>query len=205
MTYCTYTRNRANGKTSYFHIFIFFRDVSAATTHQSHLLGLVFFPPHRDSSRESTAWYLQNLSFFLLPPTPPPPPNENNMSVTYSSTRGGQKNLDFRTVVMQGLAHDRGLFVPDWMPTVTTEELESWRSLSYADLAVKVISKFVQEDQVPLVKLEDIVKRSCGAFRSPDVTPVVAVDGHYVLVRLLLLDEMIFLFPSAFPSFCVLL
>ena len=105
------------------------------------------------------------------------------MSVTYSSTRGGQKNLDFRTVVMQGLAHDRGLFVPDSMPTVTTAELESWRSLSYPDLAVKVISKFVKEDQVPLAKLEDIVKRSCGAFRSPEVTPVIPVAGHYVLVR----------------------
>ena len=68
------------------------------------------------------------------------------MSVTYSSTRGGQKNLDFRTVVMQGLAHDRGLFVPDSMPSVTSGELESWRSLSYPDLAVKVISKFVKED-----------------------------------------------------------
>lgn len=105
------------------------------------------------------------------------------MSVTYSSTRGGQKNLDFRSVVMQGLAHDRGLFVPDSMPTVAKDELESWRSLSFPDLAVKVISKFVKEDQVPAAKLEDIVKRSCAAFRSADVTPVVSVGGHYVLVR----------------------
>lgn len=103
-------------------------------------------------------------------------------SVTYSSTRGGQRNMDFRSVVMQGLAHDRGLFVPDTMPTVTTAELESWRSLSFPDLAVKVIGKFVQDDQVPTAKLEDIVKRSCAAFRSPEVTPVVPVGGHQVLV-----------------------
>lgn len=105
-------------------------------------------------------------------------------SVTYSSTRGceTQKNLTFRDVVMTGLAHDRGLFVPDEFPTVTNEEIESWRSLSYADLAIKVISKFVQEDQVPLVELERIIKVSCAAFRSPDVTPLVEVNGHYVLV-----------------------
>jgi threonine synthase len=103
-------------------------------------------------------------------------------SVTYSSTRGGQKSLDFRTVVMTGLAHDRGLFVPDVLPTVTKEELEAWRPLSYPDLAVKIISKFVQDDQVPHRKLEDIVKRSCAAFRSPDVTPVVDVAGHAILV-----------------------
>ncbi|KAG7346272.1 threonine synthase [Nitzschia inconspicua] len=102
-------------------------------------------------------------------------------SVTYSSTRGGQKNLDFRTVVMTGLARDKGLFVPDAIPQVTKDELESWRTLKYPDLAVKVISKFVQEDQVPAEKLEDIVKRSCAAFRHEDVTPVVSVGGHKIL------------------------
>lgn len=104
-------------------------------------------------------------------------------SITYSSTRGceTQKNLSFRTVVMTGLAHDRGLFVPDSFPQVSKDELESWRSLSYADLAVQVISKFVGEDQVPRAKLEDIVKRSCGAFRSEEVTPVIEVGGHAIL------------------------
>eukprot|EP00538_Stauroneis_constricta_P004592 CAMPEP_0119546100 /NCGR_PEP_ID=MMETSP1352-20130426/656_1 /TAXON_ID=265584 /ORGANISM="Stauroneis constricta, Strain CCMP1120" /LENGTH=472 /DNA_ID=CAMNT_0007590763 /DNA_START=96 /DNA_END=1514 /DNA_ORIENTATION=+ len=102
-------------------------------------------------------------------------------SITYSSTRGGQKNLDFRTVVMTGLAHDRGLFVPDSFPTVSKDELEQWRGLSYADLAVNVIAKFVGEDQVPAEKLADIVKRSCAAFRHEDVTPVIQVGGHAVL------------------------
>lgn len=91
--------------------------------------------------------------------------------------------MDFRSVVMQGLARDRGLFVPDEMPTVTPSELASWRSLSYPDLAVQVISKFVKDDQVPFDKLSDIVHRSCAAFRSPEVTPLVEVNGHHVLVR----------------------
>jgi threonine synthase len=90
--------------------------------------------------------------------------------------------LDFRTVVMTGLARDRGLFVPDTIPQVTNEELESWRCLSFPDLAVKVISKFVHADQVPTEKLEDIVRRSCAAFRHKDVTPVVSVGGHKILV-----------------------
>jgi threonine synthase len=106
-------------------------------------------------------------------------------SITYSSTRGGQKNLDFRTVVMTGLAHDRGLFVPDSFPEVTNEELESWRGLSFPDLAVNVISKFVKEDQVPADKLEDIVKRSCASFRHEDVTPLIKIGGHCVLVSCL--------------------
>lgn len=105
----------------------------------------------------------------------------NEKSTTYSSTRGGQKNLDFRTAVMTGLAHDRGLFVPDSFPQVTTEELAAWKSLSFKKLAVEVIRKFVKDDQVPLEKLRDIVYRSCDAFRSEDVTPVIDIAGHSIL------------------------
>lgn len=93
--------------------------------------------------------------------------------------------MDFRSVVMTGLAYDRGLFVPDTIPSVSKEELDEWRNLSYPELAVKVISKFVGEDQVPLEKLSDIVTRSCAAFRHKDVTPVINVGGHSVLVSIL--------------------
>lgn len=83
---------------------------------------------------------------------------------------------------MRGLAHDKGLFVPDTVPSVSVGELEEWRSLSFPDLAVKVLSKFVGENDVPRESLVDIVRRSCGAFREDDVTPVVEINGHYVLV-----------------------
>ncbi|GKY93967.1 hypothetical protein MPSEU_000363600 [Mayamaea pseudoterrestris] len=102
-------------------------------------------------------------------------------SVTYSSTRGGETNLDFRSVVMQGLASDRGLFVPDTMPQVSLDELQAWRSLGFDELAVQVIRKFVGDDQVPLPTLRDIVRRSCAAFRTKEVTPLVSVGGHQVL------------------------
>lgn len=84
---------------------------------------------------------------------------------------------------MQGLAEDRGLFVPDEIPKVTPEELESWRSYSFSDMAFEVISKFVKDDQVPVDKLREIISRSALSFRSPEVTPVVSVGGHYILVR----------------------
>lgn len=109
--------------------------------------------------------------------------NAAEPSITYSSTRGGQTNLDFRAAVMTGLAYDRGLFVPDSLPKVSAAELDTWKSLSYKDLAVEVIRKFVKEDQVPYDKLKDIVGRSCDAFRSDEVTPVIDVGGHAILVR----------------------
>ena len=54
--------------------------------------------------------------------------------------------------------------------------------MSYADLATEVIGKFVCDDEVPRDVLAGIVKKSCGAFRSDEVTPLVKVDGHYILV-----------------------
>ena len=53
------------------------------------------------------------------------------------------------TAVMRGVAHDRGLFVPDTHPAVAPAELESWRSLGYAELATAIIRKFAGECEVP--------------------------------------------------------
>lgn len=103
-------------------------------------------------------------------------------SVTYSSTRGGQSHLDFGTVVLQGLARDRGLFVPDTIPTLEQGELESWRSMSFPQLTVQILQKFIGDDQVPRADLERIVHTSCDSFRHSNVTPVKMVNGHAVLV-----------------------
>jgi threonine synthase len=108
------------------------------------------------------------------------------VSVTYSSTRGGENGIDFRMVVMKGLARDRGLFVPDLIPTITMTELESWRKLAFAEVAIHVLSKFVKDDQVPFQILEQIVRKACAAFRAqPDVTPITNVGGHMILVRVI--------------------
>ena len=106
-------------------------------------------------------------------------------SVTYSSTRGQHNNVSFRDVVMIGLAKDKGLFIPDTIPQVSAEELQLWRTQyhdNYPGLALAILSKFVQDDQVPYEQLQSILQRSCAAFRHSDVTPVVSVGGHSILV-----------------------
>ena len=42
----------------------------------------------------------------------------------YSSTRGLQKNLSYNDVLLQGLARDGGLFVPNELPVFTNDELK---------------------------------------------------------------------------------
>lgn len=46
------------------------------------------------------------------------------MPIKYRSTRGKQNGLRFEEVILGGLATDRGLYVPESIPTFTIEEIE---------------------------------------------------------------------------------
>ena len=60
-------------------------------------------------------------------------------AMKYISTRGGIAPLTFRETVMEGLARDGGLMLPERIPDVR-RELVAWRNLPYAALACEVMS-----------------------------------------------------------------
>ena len=47
----------------------------------------------------------------------------------YLSTRGSQKNLSYNEVLLQGLSHDGGLFVPINWPIFSIDELNEMSKL----------------------------------------------------------------------------
>ena len=63
----------------------------------------------------------------------------------YVSTRGRAPEQSFSEILLSGLAADGGLYVPASYPRVGAAELNEWRSLSYADLASAVISRFADD------------------------------------------------------------
>ena len=63
----------------------------------------------------------------------------------YVSTRGGMDALTFSDILLEGLAPDGGLAVPESIPRVSAETLESWRALPYHALAAEVLSLFVTD------------------------------------------------------------
>ena len=97
----------------------------------------------------------------------------------YISTRGGIQPIAFKDAVMMGLASDGGLLLPESYPQISAEQLESWRSLGYPQLAFEIISRFV--DDIPADDLKSIIERSYATFTHPQVTPVVKQDGVYIL------------------------
>ncbi len=74
----------------------------------------------------------------------------------YISTRGGGQPKSFEEVILTGLAPDGGLYVPAQLPHFSRQEIASWSSLSYQELALKIISPFV-DGAIPEHDLEKII------------------------------------------------
>ena len=100
----------------------------------------------------------------------------------YISTRGhaGQPaHPEFCDILLGGLAPDGGLYLPETYPRVTRDELDSWRKLSYAELAFVILSKFITD--IPPADLKAICDKTYTAevYRhvrkgddARDITPV---------------------------------
>ena len=100
----------------------------------------------------------------------------------YISTRGhaGQPaHPEFCDILLGGLAPDGGLYLPETYPRVTRGELDSWRKLSYAELAFVILSKFITD--IPPADLKAICDKTYTAevYRhvrkgddARDITPV---------------------------------
>lgn len=102
----------------------------------------------------------------------------------YFSTRGGMAPSSFADVTIMGLAPDGGLAIPEAYPHVSPEELRQWQGLSYAELALAVISKFAGD--IPQEDLQTLLTRTYTAevFGSVDIAPVTPLDEGFYLLEL---------------------
>ncbi len=106
----------------------------------------------------------------------------------YVSTRdsSGTPGRPFCDILLEGLAPDGGLYLPESYPEVDAETLEQWRHLlrtdGYAALAFEVVSLFV--DDIPATDLRAICDRAYAPakFLDPAVAPVSQLsDGLWLL------------------------
>ncbi len=99
----------------------------------------------------------------------------------FVSTRGKAKSLNFSEAVMEGLASDGGLFVPNTLPSIL-DKFDSWEGLSYADLCFEFLKLFA--DEIPEKDLKQIVKKSYQNFDDPSVAPLRKLDSKTYLLEL---------------------
>ena len=79
----------------------------------------------------------------------------------YISTRSKDKSASkrsFSQILLEGLAPDGGLYMPESYPVVTGQELDKWRSLSYAELAFEILGKFA--DDIPEKDLKMLAEKT---------------------------------------------
>lgn len=102
----------------------------------------------------------------------------------YLSTRGGMSPQGFTDILLGGLAPDGGLVMPEHLPRIDAATLESWRTLSYADLAFEVLSRFC--DDLPAQDLRARIQATytAAAFGSDDIVPLHTLAPDLHLLRL---------------------
>jgi threonine synthase len=101
----------------------------------------------------------------------------------YVSTRGGGgEPRSFSEILLDGLAPDGGLYVPEMLPRLDPDAVGRWRGLDYAGLAAEVLSLFadIPPDELQALTTATYDPRIFG----PEIVPVTRLEPGLHLLRL---------------------
>ena len=99
----------------------------------------------------------------------------------YLSTRGHPDRRRFCEILLEGLAPDGGLYLPEHYPQVDAATLDKWRQLPYAELAFEVLSLYI--DDIPPADLRALCAKTYTAevFGTDEIVPLRELeDGVYL-------------------------
>ncbi|MHB1249249.1 MAG: threonine synthase, partial [Polaromonas sp.] len=95
----------------------------------------------------------------------------------YISTRGYSQRKRFCEILLEGLAPDGGLYLPEHYPQVDGATLTKWRGLSYANLAFEVLSLYL--DDIPAADLKAICAKTYTeeVFGTKEIVPLCPLES----------------------------
>ena len=96
----------------------------------------------------------------------------------FHSTRGKDSDKDFASILMQGLAEDGGLFMPDYWPHVDLEEIKS--SKSFIDIAKCIVPLFTSSS-FSYDETISIVESTWHDFEHQDLIGIKEFDSVAIL------------------------
>ena len=102
----------------------------------------------------------------------------------YRSSRGGVSGLSFEDALFSGFLADGGIVMPETIPTISREILSSWSHLSYTELAKKVLSYFISEEEIPVNELNSLLDKAFSRFTHPETAPVVKLPSGLNVMEL---------------------
>jgi threonine synthase len=104
--------------------------------------------------------------------------------VRYLSTRGHPGRKTFGEILLEGLAPDGGLYLPERYPQIDDATLTRWRKLSYPELAFEVLSLYI--DDIPASDLKAICAKTytAEAFGTKEIVPLKKLEQGIFLEAL---------------------
>src|ERR1700682_1531133 len=102
----------------------------------------------------------------------------------YVSTRGHSAAQSFTDILLEGLAPDGGLMVPEQWPRIMRVKLDAMRGLTYPRLAFEILRFFA--DDYPGADLKSAVDRTYTeqVFGTPEVTPLRTLEPNLHILAL---------------------
>ena len=86
--------------------------------------------------------------------------------------------------VLTGLAPNGGLYIPENIPSLPSDWEKKWKSHSFVDLSIQVLSLYISEDEISRDDLRKLVEKSYSTFRHPDVTPLQKLNEKLFVLEL---------------------
>jgi threonine synthase len=99
----------------------------------------------------------------------------------YLSTRGHPDRKHFCEILLEGLAPDGGLYLPERYPHVDAATLAKWRRLPYHELAFEILSLYI--DDIPAADLRALCARTYTeqVFGTREIVPLKQLEeGVYL-------------------------
>ena len=102
----------------------------------------------------------------------------------YSSTRGNDKNINFVQAMLNGLAKDGGLYIPNKIPKISQKKLQELRTLSYVDLAYEVTKEFVVSKDISREEYKLILKKTYNKKFGDEIISIDRLNKNEFILNL---------------------
>ncbi|MGP1718405.1 MAG: threonine synthase [Methylophilus sp.] len=111
----------------------------------------------------------------------------------YISTRGQSPALSFSEILLGGLAPDGGLYLPEQYPQFSDADLTAMRGMNYRELAFAILSRLVDNSDIPHSDLKTIIDKTYRAEvygyaragqLAEDITPTQKLEENLYLLSL---------------------
>ena len=101
----------------------------------------------------------------------------------YLSTRGQAPTVDFTDALLNGLAPDGGLYLPESIPQLTPRDIAALARLPYNELALEIMLPFLGES-FSRADMKRMIDHAYSSFRHEAIAPLTQLGHDHFLLEL---------------------